>query len=80
LDSSIQDQEAMQKPQRLNARNAQHPTRPQSSQERASICEAIQRELALEYFLGTNARREVWARISIGLRPFPRSIYREQRR
>ena len=41
-------------------------------QERASICEAIGIELALEYFRRTNAKREAWARIAIGLPPGPR--------
>jgi hypothetical protein len=51
-----------------------------SPQERASICHAIQRELALEYFGRTNAKREAWARLVIGLPPFPKSIFRERSR
>jgi hypothetical protein len=35
--------------------------------ERALICAAIGRELALEYFRRTNSRREIWARLVIGL-------------
>jgi hypothetical protein len=47
-----------------------------SPQERARVCEAIRHELALEYLHGRNSRREVWARICIGLRPFPRPFNR----
>jgi hypothetical protein len=45
---------------------------PMSPLKRARICEAISRELALEYFRRTNAKREAWARIAIGLPPRPR--------
>jgi hypothetical protein len=45
-----------------------------SPQERARICEVISRELGLEYFRRTNAKREAWARLAIGLRPFRRTI------
>ena len=54
----------MQKSKSQTSRNA--------LQERARICEAIRRELALEYFGRTNSRREAWARMAIGLPPFPR--------
>jgi hypothetical protein len=39
---------------------------------RARICERIGYQLALEIINRTNHRREAWARICIGLRPFPR--------
>jgi hypothetical protein len=45
---------------------------PPSPQKRARICEAIGRDLALEYFRRTNAKREAWARLAIGLPPFRR--------
>jgi hypothetical protein len=47
---------------------------PPSSEKRARICAAIGRELGLEYFRRTNAKREALARMAIGLRPFPRTI------
>jgi hypothetical protein len=53
--------------------SATHNTTP-SPQERARICEVIHRELALEFFSRTNSKREVWARLAIGLPPFPRTI------
>jgi hypothetical protein len=37
--------------------------------ERARICEAIRRQIALEYLHGKASKREAWARIAIGLRP-----------
>lgn len=43
-----------------------------SPQRRARICEAIGRELALETFRRTNAKREARARLAIGLSPFRR--------
>jgi hypothetical protein len=43
-----------------------------SPRQRARICDAIRRELDLEYFRRTNAKREAWARLAIGLPPFPR--------
>jgi hypothetical protein len=46
-----------------------------SPQQRARICEAIRRELDLEYFRRTNSKREAWARLAIGLPPFPRTIH-----
>jgi hypothetical protein len=52
--------------------SATHPTTP-LPQQRAAICQTIHRELALEYFRRTNSRREVWARLAIGLPPFPRT-------
>jgi hypothetical protein len=52
---------------------------PRSPQKRARICEAIGRELALEFFRRTNAKREARARLAIGLRPFPRTIHWEVR-
>jgi hypothetical protein len=55
-----------------NALNAPSP------QARACICEAIRREIDLEYFRRTNAKREAWARIVIGLRPFPRTTNGER--
>lgn len=64
----------MLKSQSSTCRNAL-PTAP-SPQRRARICQAIGREIALEYFRRTNAKREARARMAIGLRPFPRkSIY-----
>jgi hypothetical protein len=45
-----------------------------SPQQRAVICAAIHRELALEYFCRTNRKREAWARMAIGLPPFKRRI------
>jgi hypothetical protein len=48
-----------------------------SPQQRARICEAIRRELALEDLSRTNSRREAWARMAIGLKPFPRTIHLE---
>jgi hypothetical protein len=47
-----------------------------SPQERARICEVISRELGLEYFRRTNAKREAWARLAIGLKPFRRTLQR----
>jgi hypothetical protein len=47
-----------------------------SPQKRARICEAIGIELALEYFRRTNAKREAWARIAIGLAPVRRTMNR----
>jgi hypothetical protein len=47
-----------------------------SPQKRAHICEAIGLELALEYFRRTNAKREAWARIAIGLPPVRRTVNR----
>jgi hypothetical protein len=66
----------MQKSKSQTSRNA--PKAP-SPQERARICEAIRRALALEYFGRTNSKREVWARLAIGLKPFPRTIHWERR-
>jgi hypothetical protein len=43
--------------------------------QRARICETIHKQLALEYFNARNSRREVWARLCIGLRPFPRRVF-----
>jgi hypothetical protein len=52
---------------------SQRDARPRiSSRRRAAICYAIQRKLALEYFDCTNAKREVCARMAIGLPPIPR--------
>jgi hypothetical protein len=65
----------MQIGQSLPSRNALIPPSPQR---RARICEAIGRELALEYFRRTNAKREARARLAIGLRPFPRTIHWER--
>jgi hypothetical protein len=59
----------MQKSQSSTDRNALIPPSPL---QRARICEAISRELALEYFRRTNAKREAWARLAIGLKPFRR--------
>jgi hypothetical protein len=61
----------MQKPKSRTSRNA---LKVPSPLERARICEAISRELALEYFRRTNSKREAWARLAIGLRPFSRTI------
>jgi hypothetical protein len=49
-----------------------------SPQERDRICQLISRALALEELSRTNAKREVWARISIGLRPIPRPLHGER--
>jgi hypothetical protein len=50
-----------------------------SPQKHARICEAICRELALEYFCRSNSKREVWARMVIGLPPVPRqTVVRER--
>ena len=46
--------------------------------ERACICEAIRREIDLEQLSRTNRKREAWARMAIGLPPFPRTNYRER--
>jgi hypothetical protein len=54
------------------------PRNALSPQERARICEAIHRELALEYFRRSNSKREVWARLAIGLRPIPRMHHWER--
>jgi hypothetical protein len=61
----------MQKSKLQTSRNA--PKAP-SPQKRARICAAIGLELALEDLRGTNSKREVWARMAIGLRAFPRTI------
>jgi hypothetical protein len=45
--------------------------------QRARICEAIRRELAIETLSGKTARREFWARVSIGLPPRPRPFHWE---
>jgi len=55
----------MQKPTSQCARNAQQAT----PQERARICDAIRRQIALEYLQGKVSKREVWARMAIGLPP-----------
>jgi hypothetical protein len=57
-----------------STRTSRNALRAPSPLERARICEAISRELALEYFRRTNAKREAWARMAIGLSPFPRAI------
>jgi hypothetical protein len=59
----------MQIEQNLPARNVPLPPSPRK---RARICEAIGRELALEYFHRTNAKREARARLAIGLPPVQR--------
>jgi hypothetical protein len=51
-----------------------------SAEQRDLFWEAIRRELALEYLLRTNAKREAWARIAIGLPPYPKPLYGEQSR
>lgn len=51
-------------------RNAQVP----SPQERARICEAIRRAVALEDINRTNSKREARLRMLIGLPPIPRAI------
>jgi hypothetical protein len=61
----------MQKSKSQTSRNALKALSPK---ERARICEAISRELALEYFRRANCKREAWARIAIGLRPIPRTL------
>jgi hypothetical protein len=45
-----------------------------SAQQRARICAVIAFELALEDLNRTNSRREVWARLAIGLPAFSRTI------
>jgi hypothetical protein len=47
---------------------------PPSPQSRARICEAIGRELALEYLSRANRKREARARMAIGLSPYRRTI------
>jgi hypothetical protein len=47
--------------------------------QRARICEAIRREIDLEYISRTNRKREARARVVIGLRPFPRTIHAVRR-
>jgi hypothetical protein len=65
--------------QHLSQTQRRRNARP-SPQERTRICEAISIELALEYFRRTNAKREAWARIAIGLPPTPRqNVNREVR-
>ena len=60
----------MQKCQSTARGNA--PGRPAPSlRERAYICAQIRRELDLEILTRANARREIRARLSIGLKPFP---------
>jgi hypothetical protein len=66
----------MQKSKSQTSRNAL--PKALSPQERARICEAISRELALEYFRHTNSKREAWARLAIGLKPFPRPFHWER--
>lgn len=60
----------MQKPHHQSFRNA-HEITPQ---ERAHICEAIRRQIALEYLHGKASKREAWARLCIGLPPIRRPI------
>ena len=64
----------MQKSQSSTCGNALNSPSPLK---RARICEAIRRELDLEYFRRTNAKREAWARLAIGLKPF-RTIHWER--
>jgi hypothetical protein len=59
-------------PRPIAGRNA---LKAPSPQQRARICAAIHRELALEQLTRTNAKREALARLAIGLRPFPRTIH-----
>ncbi|MGY4624584.1 hypothetical protein [Bradyrhizobium sp. USDA 4486] len=42
-----------------------------SPHRRARICAAISRELAIEEISGANLKREIWARMVIGLKAFP---------
>lgn len=49
-----------------------------SPQQRARICSAIRRELDLEHVHRTNARREILARLAIGLPPYRRNFHWEQ--
>lgn len=53
-------------------RKTSKPAAP-SPEQRARICERIRYQLALEYLDRKNHRREVWARLAIGLPPIPRS-------
>jgi hypothetical protein len=43
-----------------------------SARDRARICRSIHRRIILETVQGRNVRREVWARLVIGLPPIPR--------
>jgi hypothetical protein len=51
---------------------------PPSPQKRAHICEVIRCELALEDLSRANSKREAWARLAIGLKPFPRTLHCER--
>jgi hypothetical protein len=51
-----------------------------SPQQRAHICEAIRHEVALEELSRSNHRRQVWARMAIGLPPRPRRTLDWERR
>jgi hypothetical protein len=62
----------MHKSQSSTHRNA---LKAPSPQERARVCEAISRALALEELSRANSRREIWARLAIGLKPFPRTLH-----
>jgi hypothetical protein len=59
----------MSLPQPIPVRNA---LKAPSPQQRAFICQILHRELALEQLSRTDAKRQAWARIAIGLRPVPR--------
>jgi hypothetical protein len=52
----------------------QHQQRARGSLARARICELIHRLVALEEINRSNTKREAWARLGIGLRPFPKTI------
>jgi hypothetical protein len=51
-----------------------------SPQDRIRICRAIHRQIMLEYWQTGTDRRNVLARMAIGLPPIPRSIYWERLR
>jgi hypothetical protein len=51
---------------------ARNVLRHLSPQDRIRICRAIHRQIMLEYWQTGAHRREVWARLVIGLPPRPR--------
>jgi hypothetical protein len=63
------------KPMPIPHNESDRKVRPLTPQQRARICEEIHRQIAWEYCNGKNSRREVWARLCIGLRPFPRRVF-----
>jgi hypothetical protein len=63
-------------PQRPSHRNVLR--RHFSPQDRILICRAIHRQIMLEYWQAGAHRRNVLARLAIGLPPYPKPLYREQ--